>query len=716
MTPPQPVESMFVCLLKASTLTVAVILCLWPLTGGVPVAAAAGATLVSAFVARRIERLGLRLVPGLIFGAVLMLFGAYLGAAARGTGMMFSFVDAKNSLTLADGLSFGFGAFGLAFGLRLLTARRRAFASLEAALVVAAVAQVFARHRNYALDRPLFLSDWALTKGIDPQLVLQAVGIGAALIAILMALRNQTTTKLVLTLTALMVLGYMVYHFTENMQIRQELAGFLIEKGEENQAKRDQQTDGQSGTTSDQSRDGSGGGRGPSNQPPPLPVAVALFHSDFEPENNILYFRQQALSKFDGKRLVADSSRRFDGDVIAEFPHTASVEADIKHRNDDHRRVSTSMFLMADHPQPVALSSSVSVTPRKNPSPRRFRSAYDATSMVPTIPLYRLVGRPSVPDEWSQAQREHFLQHPDDPRYLALSEEIVREIDLRFSGDDIVKALAIKDYLETNGYYTRRERHAGAEDSAASFLFGNLRGYCVHFAHAAVHLLRSQGIAARVAVGYAVDNRMRGSGSAVVIMGDRAHAWPEIHVAGLGWITFDIYPQQSDEPPPQVVAQSLESLLGEIARDDPTGGRSENPDQAGLVIPWEKISAWIVGVLLLVLGLSYLIKTLRAFRPSWMPDAHRYAFIAILDRFSDIGHRRQYGETRERHAARLKGISPSFGQLTELHLAIALGARSQQDEKLHALCMQVKQELKNNLSIQQRLWGQLNPCGWWFTR
>ena len=32
---------------------------------------------------------------------------------------------------------------------------------------------------------------------------------------------------------------------------------------------------------------------------PPQPVALAIFHDDYEPENGILYFRQQVLSSFD---------------------------------------------------------------------------------------------------------------------------------------------------------------------------------------------------------------------------------------------------------------------------------------------------------------------------------------------------------------------------------------------------------------------------------
>ena len=90
---------------------------------------------------------------------------------------------------------------------------------------------------------------------------------------------------------------------------------------------------------------------------------------------------------------------------------------------------------------------------------------------------------------------------PDDPRYRALADIIVRDVDPRFFHDDLARAYAIKRYLEKSGFYTLRSKHSSSKDPTASFLFGSLRGYCVHFAHAAVYLIRTQGIAARVALG-----------------------------------------------------------------------------------------------------------------------------------------------------------------------------------------------------------------------
>src|SRR5262249_59532098 len=114
-------------------------------------------------------------------------------------------------------------------------------------------------------------------------------------------------------------------------------------------------------------------------------------------------------------------------------------------------------------------------------------------------------------------------------------------------GDDVMKALAIKRYLEKEGFYSLKQKQLVGADPVAQFLFGDLRGYCVHFSHAAVFLLRSQGIPARVALGYGVQTKRRGAGSSVLILGNEAHAWPELFIDGVGWVTFDIYPERSDE-------------------------------------------------------------------------------------------------------------------------------------------------------------------------
>lgn len=705
-------ESLGLACAKAAVLAVAVLLLTWTLAGGVAVGAGVGAVVVGVFAARFAAARGLRTSVGVAAGLVVA------GLATPVSGLIADGVVALGSratLIAADAVLIGGLALGLTFALRLLAARRQAWSVLEAAVVVASVAQVFARHRELMISRPRWLSDWALTQGLDPQIPLQVLGVLAAAAAISLAVRRQRTGKLVTTLALLLLLGAGIYYWLDHAQIHVDVdptAGMADPNDKDGDGKPDDEEDGDGdGQSGGGAGDGLGDGSGGGSPPPPLPVALAIFHEDYEPEGGLYYFRQQVLSRFDGMRLSIDQGGR-DDDVITQFPTEGPIAAGSAQVEAFHKRVPTTMFLLSDHPQPLALTASVQVAPHHNPAPRRFVAAYEAVSLVPTADVERLLGRGSIPPEWSPEEVEHYLARPDDPRYDALADELVRDVDPRFSGDPVAEAFSIRRYLEQNGFYTRKERHLGT-DPTGSFLFGSMRGYCVHFAHAAANLFRARGIAARVAVGYAVDARMRGAGSAVLILADRAHAWPEIHVAGVGWIPFDIYPEQSDEPPPRFVDQSLESLLGELARDDPTGGRG---DPEAWQIPWGRIGWSFLGALGLLLLGGYAVKLGRWVAPTVVASP-RLRFASTLDRLSDVGIVRRAGETRERYADRLAMLSPTLPTLTQVHLRTTLGTpRADDPAAIDALARQVQRELGAALPAWKRALGWLNPWGWWFTR
>jgi len=375
------------------------------------------------------------------------------------------------------------------------------------------------------------------------------------------------------------------------------------------------------------------------------------------------------------------------------------------------------MYLMVDHPQPPALTHAESLKLVENPNPQQFVAAYEVVSQVLSVPPQRLMGRRSIPGNWDAARRRQYLELPDDPRYRTLADIVVREMDPRFAHDDLARAFAVKSYLEREGFYTRRTTHISQRDPTASFLFGSLRGYCVHFAHAAVFLLRSLGIASRVALGYAVQTSKRSGGSSVLVMGDRAHAWPEIHLEGVGWVTFDVYPERTDMPPAQPVDYDLEKLLGELARNDPTGGLS--PEGRALVIPWAAIAQGVAALLAALLLLAYAVKLYRTLAPALArgPRYCRVAYIALLDRLSDLGRPRRPGETRERHARRLQAMIPALAPLTRAHLGRALGSAQPADpQQFRRLVQSARRELRHNVHPVKRALGWLNPVGWLLTR
>lgn len=83
------------------------------------------------------------------------------------------------------------------------------------------------------------------------------------------------------------------------------------------------------------------------------------------------------------------------------------------------------------------------------------------------------------------------------------------------------------------------------QDFVEFFLGESYEGYCVHFASAAVLLLRSAGYPARYAEGYVVPSMQSGW---VDVPDYNAHAWVEVYCGGTGWVPVEVTPAALDNP------------------------------------------------------------------------------------------------------------------------------------------------------------------------
>ncbi|MFT7579764.1 MAG: hypothetical protein ACI9MR_001430, partial [Myxococcota bacterium] len=582
-------ESITVQIIKALTLMGAAYAILAPLatTYGLVFAAVAivGAFVLSEWGFRRRLRVRGAMTVGIAGGVG----GWLLSGGVRENITTASALGVDGTIITSELMLFGLALFSVLFMLRSFAKRSRVVTVLEGGLIVLAAVFTFAAHRECRLNQPRWLSDFALSNGLDVVTLLMTVGVLAMFAALVMFMRRPDAFKAVASMVVAGAVAALVFWVIEDDRVCGQIdiasyamAGDGEQEGNPEEGEGGGKGDGKTGEGDgkpdegdgggDGDGDGDGGGKGdgdggsgpsadnPYNKPPPQndrpqPVVVVTFHDDYESDDGVLYFRQQVQSSFDQTHLTVDASGTYDNDVITTFPTNAPVFAGPGLNLDFHKAVPTSIFMLADHPQPVGLTHSTALRPLPNPNPQVFVAAYEATSHVMTSDYRRLLGRASVPESWPEAQKQHYLDYPDDPRYRALSDFLLRDIDPRFFDDDLMKALVLKRYLEKQGYYTLKETHTDESDPTASFLFGSMRGYCVHFAHAAAFLFRSQGIASRVAVGYGVNTGNRAGGSNLLIMGNMAHAWPEIHLEGVGWVTFDVYPERSDEPPQQIIDQ-----------------------------------------------------------------------------------------------------------------------------------------------------------------
>lgn len=129
---------------------------------------------------------------------------------------------------------------------------------------------------------------------------------------------------------------------------------------------------------------------------------------------------------------------------------------------------------------------------------------------------------------------EKYLQLPEDfsPRIAELAAELTDEFDNSYD-----KATAITRYLRDNvAYVESLPQTPRNQDPLEWMLFENKQAYCVYYASAEILMLRSLGIPARLAVGFAEGER---DGNEYIVRKLDAHAWPEVYFPGLGWVEFE---------------------------------------------------------------------------------------------------------------------------------------------------------------------------------
>jgi len=129
---------------------------------------------------------------------------------------------------------------------------------------------------------------------------------------------------------------------------------------------------------------------------------------------------------------------------------------------------------------------------------------------------------------------DRYLQMPDDlsTRVTDLASEITAEYDNPYD-----KATAITNYLRDNIEYSNSiPLPPRNQDPLEWMLFEYKKAYCVYYSSAEIMMLRSVGIPARMAVGFAQGDRDEND---YFVHRNDAHAWPEVYFPNIGWIEFE---------------------------------------------------------------------------------------------------------------------------------------------------------------------------------
>lgn len=397
-------------------------------------------------------------------------------------------------------------------------------------------------------------------------------------------------------------------------------------------------------------------GLGSSNQP----VALVRLDNDYKenPNTPMLYFRDSAISDFDGKSLII-GDHKIDDDVnftTPQQPYNRKAKTELEYRTP----VVQSVYLLAEQQNAFAIDYPLNITPLKVPdNTNKFKAAYKAYSMAPAFLPKDLSFAIFDNPDWTPEVREYYLRTNPDPRYKELAEKITANGDTPLAKLNLLIA-----YLNQNVIYTLTpgQEIKDGEDPVSTFLFGDMRGYCVHFAHAITYLLRSLGFPTRIATGYATDLSQAKDGHILLRMNDR-HAWAEVYVNKIGWIPFDLAPQHVEshaETPVDVdLLEELMGLIGpdeEILPEDLTTGEKGFSESSTYPLPSLKNTILLLATLLLLLYLYKAYLILAWHLPSSLPKRLRRGYRAVTVQLHDLGFGRQYGETYEEFRERVSSL------------------------------------------------------------
>lgn len=177
-------------------------------------------------------------------------------------------------------------------------------------------------------------------------------------------------------------------------------------------------------------------------------------------------------------------------------------------------------------------------------------------------------------------------------------------------------ALVLEKYFRTNYKVATGENlpTGSGWPQLTKFLTETKRGTSEQFATAYVVLARSRGIPARVAVGFRSTEGTGGPGTDVVVRNQDVLAWPEVAVAGVGWVALDPTGEAAGSGAPaeglaESTARAREALPEPEEIQEPELPPADQNDTAadagpGITIPWLTIGSilaaaaliWLVGV------------------------------------------------------------------------------------------------------------------------
>ena len=254
-------------------------------------------------------------------------------------------------------------------------------------------------------------------------------------------------------------------------------------------------------------------------------------------------------------------------------------------------------------------------------------------------------------ESYHQFVMQRYRQVPDDlrPRLEELAgEEILG--DGEYTEDEAVQRVTA--FLAESCRYTLTP---GATPDGADFveyfLFQSRQGYCVHFASAAALLLRTLGIPARYAEGYAVPGQDFAADGWADVRDLRGHAWVEVYYRGLGWQPLEVTPGGVEVQETAVEDSSAPAESSEMSSEPAESSQvesvplAESSSPAPAARPSKPAGFWGLWVLLALPAAAAAV----ILRRRWRASMRRREFYggernqAVLSMYGYLNQLRPYG-------------------------------------------------------------------------
>ena len=207
--------------------------------------------------------------------------------------------------------------------------------------------------------------------------------------------------------------------------------------------------------------------------------------------------------------------------------------------------------------------------------------SYTVTSALPRFDpeVLKAIPLDAVLDAVPTTPVDSYISLPADfsPRVRELAAQLTAGAGSRYE-----QALALQGFFRNGGFVYDANVAPGHSGNRIEDFLSTRRGYCEQFAGTFAAMARSVGLPARVAVGFTVGEADPADPNLFVVQGKHAHAWPEVYLAGVGWVAFEPTPGRGAPG-----AQNYTGMVEAQAVDGPDLASLEVEPAADVAGPFE---------------------------------------------------------------------------------------------------------------------------------